>query len=411
MVNQVSSELGIAPSPMGGWLTGLLKEFQLDSDVSIGVCFPYDRKVISGVTKKGVSYYSFIQGRNITRYNKEEADQLLQIINDFNPDILHVFGTEFSHSLAAIMAFSKADRTVIHIQGLCSVSALHYFQGLPLRVQYGSTLRDFIRRDNVFQQKKKFEKRGLLEIKAIQCANHIVGRTEWDYACTNFINPAAHYYLCNETLRDAFYTEKWDIQKCQKHTIFISQSHYPIKGFHIFIEALIMLAEKFPDVKVYTTGKDYVHHVGFKDKLKLTAYQRYIRKRLKKHHLEDKIIFLGTLNEYDMRDQYLKSHVFVLPSTIENSPNSLGEAMILGLPIVASNVGGNKDMMVHGKEGFLYPVDEPYMLAYYIAKLFEEEALCEKFSVAAQRHARITHDPFANKKQLTSIYRSIVNCE
>ena len=56
--------------------------------------------------------------------------------------------------------------------------------------------------------------------------------------------------------------------------------------------------------------------------------------------MEDKIEFLGRLSAEGMKQAYLDANVFVMPSTIENSPNSLGEAMLLGVPCVAADVGG-----------------------------------------------------------------------
>ena len=79
-----------------------------------------------------------------------------------------------------------------------------------------------------------------------------------------------------------------------------------------------------------------------------------------------------------------------MPSTIENSPNSLGEAMLLGLPCISSHVGGVANMLVHGVEGFLYPSDEPYMISYYVCKLFENDNLARRFSEAAT-YMRLRH--------------------
>lgn len=63
---------------------------------------------------------------------------------------------------------------------------------------------------------------------------------------------------------------------------------------------------------------------------------------------------LGTLNETDMCERYSRANVFILPSAIENSPNSLGEAMLVGIPVVATDVGGVKNLMTDKKEGYFY---------------------------------------------------------
>ena len=102
-------------------------------------------------------------------------------------------------------------------------------------------------------------------------------------------------------------------------------------------------------------------------------------KKIKKYHLQNKVIFTGPLNESKMRQRYLDAHVFVSPSLIENSPNSLGEAMILGVPSISSYVGGVPDMIKDKKEGFLYQHDAPYMLA-YICEIFKHDSIALKIS-------------------------------
>ena len=84
----------------------------------------------------------------------------------------------------------------------------------------------------------------------------------------------------------------------------------------------------------------------------------------------DAVTFLGSLSGKQMKENYLKANVFVLPSTIENSPNSLGEAMLLGLPCAAADVGGVTDMLESGSEGIVFQGTAPYMLSDAIEKIF-----------------------------------------
>ncbi|KWX87739.1 glycosyl transferase family 1, partial [Paenibacillus riograndensis] len=249
------------------------------------------------------------------------------------------------------------------------------------------TIRDLLKQDNLNQQQIKFFKRGELEIEALKKISHVIGRTTWDKACVMEINPEVKYHSCNETLRSSFYSSEWDLSICEKNSIFMSQGSYPIKGLHFMIKAMPLILEKNPDAKLYIGGVDITRAHTIKDKIKITTYGKYLRKIIHDNHLQDKVIFTGLLNEKEMRDRYLKSHVFVCPSSIENSPNSLGEAMILGVPCVASYVGGVSDLLIDKQEGFLYQADAPYMLAHYVCEIFADNDLALKFSSNAREHA------------------------
>ena len=93
-----------------------------------------------------------------------------------------------------------------------------------------------------------------------------------------------------------------------------------------------------------------------------------------------------------MKERYLLSHVFVCPSSLENSPNSLGEAMLLGVPCVASNVGGIPSMMVGGQDGLLFPPGDIEALASSIIEIFDSEAITRVYSRNAKKHAHENHD-------------------
>jgi glycosyltransferase involved in cell wall biosynthesis len=297
--------------------------------------------------------------------------------------------------------------TIISIQGLVSIYAKHIYANLPFSTVYGFTLRNLLRKDSVYLHKKTFELRGENEIESLQKTNHIIGRTTWDKACSNQINPEAKYHFCNETLREEFYKHQWDINNCEKYSIFLSQGQYPIKGLHYMLEAMPLILKKFPKAKVYISGKDITKSDSIKDKLLMTHYGKYIRKIIKRLDLESNVIFTGPLDEEKMCQRYLQSNVFVCPSSIENSPNSLGEAMILGVPSVASYVGGIPDMLKDKEEGFLYQHDAPYMLAHYVCEIFENKDLALELSKNAREHALKTHDRDENTRKLIEIYEEI----
>ena len=143
------------------------------------------------------------------------------------------------------------------------------------------------------------------------------------------------------------------------------------------------------------------------DRIKITNYGKYIKELIEQNDLQNCVVFTGVLDEKKMCEQFLKAHVFVCPSSIENSPNSLGEAMLLGVPCVASDVGGITDMITHKQEGFVYQSDAPYMLAYYVCEIFQHQDLAESLSKKAREHALKTHNRENNLLRLLEIYTNI----
>jgi len=398
------------PSPFGGWFVSASTALANEDNIKLSIAFPKnglsDVMILKG---EKITFYAFppIKEKDV-RLNKKNI-WLEKILDSVRPDIVHIFGTEYAHTLAMVNVCQKKNtNTIISIQGLVSIYTRHYMACLPTSVQNRFTVRDFLKQDNLRQQQRKFMERGKLEIEALQKVKHIIGRTTWDRACTSQINPSAQYHFCNETLRDEFYKHIWDINQCEKHSIFVSQGIYPIKGLHFMLKAMPLILKRFPDTKLYVGGQNITKSDTLKDKLKISSYGKYIKELIRRYNLEKSVVFLGILDEQQMCERYLKSNVFVCPSSIENSPNSLGEAMILGVPCVASDVGGVANLLKHKEEGFVYQTDAPYMLAHYICEIFASDDLALQFSTKAREHAMRTHDREANNNKLIAIYRHII---
>ncbi len=406
---EASILLGEKPTPYGGWLINTSRMLSDKIDINLNIAFPINN---IGTTKtlhgKKINYYAFPSiNKKAELISKNPF--LSNVLEETNPDIVHIFGTEFPHTLAMTnICKEKGIKVVISIQGLVSVIAKHYESALPNKIVRRYTFRDFIKRDNIKQQQIKYLQKGEFEKEALNKVNFVIGRTTWDKACSKQINPNLTYFHCNETLREEFYKNKWDIKTIDRNSIFISQGSYPIKGLHLMIEALPKILKVYPETKLFIAGFDITKSTGIRNKLKISSYGKYIQDLIKENKLENNVVFTGNLNEKQICQRYIKSHVFVCSSTIENSPNSLGEAMLLGVPCVASHVGGIPDMLKHGEEGFIYQPDAPYMLAYYITEIFSNDKLAKKFSVNARIHALKTHDPTINYNRLMEIYYNIL---
>ena len=80
---------------------------------------------------------------------------------------------------------------------------------------------------------------------------------------------------------------------------------------------------------------------------------------------------------------------------------------MLGVPTVASDVGGVKNLMTHGEDGFVYPYDEPKVLAWYIKKIFDDDELALRFSESARKRAEKIYDVQKNADRLREIYKTV----
>lgn len=441
----IAEKLNMEASNKEGWISGLAEVVLKKRDengIELAVAFPAPEKMFSGgqeictriISVHGgkMTCYGFREDVSKPEIYDEKLEERMQdIIDSCQPDIVHCFGTEYPHTLAMCRAFPKKNRLLIGIQGLCAVYANAYFANMPEKVIKSKTLRDYLKSDSIAEQQQKFAQRGEMEVEAVKLAQNVAGRTEWDKYYTGEWNPGASYFNLNETLRQEFYGAVWDKGGCVPHSIFLSQGDYPIKGLHYMLEALPAIIARYPDTRVFVAGNSVVNFKTLKQKLKISGYGKYLRKLMREKELNNRVIFLGRLNAEQMKEQYLKSHLFVCCSAIENSPNSLGEAMLLGMPCVSADVGGIPSIFTGGEDGILYegfktPLNKfdnicnlkrnnkeqmKYIskrLADAVIEIWADDVKTEQYCKNARNHAEKNHNRERNYEKMTEIYMKIM---
>lgn len=365
----------------GGWLTSLADALMADSEIELYVVSI--STLVKRLTKlegEGIKYYILPIGKGDTRYNSEYEALYREVYNSVKPDVVHIHGTEYPHSLAALRACG-AQHTVVSMQGLVSVIARYNRGGISIWEAINNlTFHDIVRGGIIRQQREMFNN-GRIEEQLLREAKHVIGRTSFDCGHLWALNPNAKYYHCGEILRKEFYgSRKWDYKECTPHSIFMSQAAFPIKGLHLVIKAMSIVIQHYPDVSLRVAGRDITFlNRGLEDRFRITGYGNIVRKLIKKYGLENHITFTGQLNAQEMISEYLAANVFLCPSSIENSPNSLAEAQLLGVPCIASYVGGIPDMM-KGYEEYLYRYDDVEMLAFSICKVMRSKNITKEFT-------------------------------
>lgn len=115
------------------------------------------------------------------------------------------------------------------------------------------------------------------------------------------------------------------------------------------------------------------------------------------------LLFLGKVS--NVTDFLVASDIYLSTSFYEGHPLSILEAMSVGLPVVASNVVGNKDTIIHNQTGYLYELGNCKQASSFISELLKSENLRSKIGLNAKSQQRRCF----NIKKMSSKYKNLYN--
>lgn len=401
--------LKLSGSHFGGWLNAMLEALRAGGEFEFAVATSWGGQELRKVRCGETVYYLFPLKNNLSTRGLDTEPVWDKVLDEFRPDIVDIQGSEFPWKLALARSAKRAGITVgVTIQGLISALAKYYLVGIGnWDILSNLTLRDLAKRRTLWGERREFAMRGRIEKELFTIADFATGRTTWDRAQVEAMNPWCRYFSCGRILRASFYDgRRWALESAEPHTISLSQIGYPIKGLHLLLRALPLIMKRFPDTKVRIAGPDILSYSIFH----YSGYAKYLRRLAVSLGVAETLEFRGILSEKQMCEHYLKSHLFVMPSTIETCPNSLAEAQMLGVPAVASDVGGVADLTANG-ESLLYRAEDCELLAHYILELFGDPRRCAELSERSAHFAPLRHDPAANMEKQRAIYRALARKE
>lgn len=403
MFPEACRKLGKPEPVVGGWLIGYYNAMQeyFPEDFHLDIVAPYDGETTLCVEGNNSRHYLFpskMQGEELKEWFK-------RVKSEVHPDVIHIHGSEYYHDIAWVEACG-AEHTVVSIQGLVSIYARYYMAGISDQERRRHfSINDWRHHRTLADGQRRYVERGLCEKALLSRIEYVAGRTSWDKSHVLTFNPDVRYFICQEVLRKPFYeTERtWELSSCRRHSIFLSQSHYPLKGLHKVLEALPILLRHYPDTQVYIVGDNPTDGRWYQR----STFGNLLHSLIRKHRLADHLHFLGRLSAGEMAEQYRQAHIFICPSSIENSSNSLCEAQIIGTPTIASYVGGLPDLIRDGETGLLYRFEEIEMLAEKVRQLFADDDLATRISRQGRETALARHDRKEIAQQLFNIYHTI----
>lgn len=371
----------------GGWILSLVKEIRKIDDLIVGYSYldskSEETKLIDGISLFPIkplehSYINqlklFLGGdykvaeRRIWGYYFSEFRKILSV---FKPDVIYVFGTENYFGLISQIAVVPV---VLHLQGLLSPCLNAYMP--PGFSWYHHVFSPY----SFYREKMtriEFERSCYREKTIIKSCKYFFGRTEWDNHFIEILNPNCCYVKNWEILRDPFYmVEQRCIPQALSIVSIISSPLY--KGYDLILKTakIIKCARSVQfEWKVFGNVQPATveNHIGIK-------------------HEDVNVNLLGVATPETLKKEILNSTVYVHPSYIDNSPNSVCEAQILGSTVIATNVGGVSSLIEEGKTGFLVPANDPYEMAYVILSLYNNRELNETIGKKSKILACKRHD-------------------
>ena len=395
-----------------GWLYSLCQHLRKQDDIELHIAFLWNG-ALSAFTYKDVVYHPVSRKGINTRWGRylmrmrnlfvkpndtRELRICLQIIDEVQPDIIHIHGSEDMFGLITQSKKVKCP-VVLSMQGLLSSCRLKYYSGIT---------RDAISRKEPIIKKlllsgyngvyRDFSERADREIVMFKTLKNVIGRTQWDRRGAQSLNPNIRYYQVNEILRPEFFSTEWNGQHHECFTIVTTISSGIFKGLEVIYEAAKMLKNT---------------HVLFQWNIVGITQDDEMVKLVEKvcniKHQDVNVDFLGQKLADGVAKILLQSDLYVQVSHIENSPNSVCEAMALGMPIIASFVGGTSSMLKDGEEGVLIQDGNPFELAGAVMEAKQDYAHAIQMAKNARKRALKRHQPENVVNELMAVYHSIID--
>ena len=164
---------------------------------------------------------------------------------------------------------------------------------------------------------------------------------------------------------------KFGIKEEEKILLYLGRLH-KIKGVDILIKAFTNVIQSIDDVKLVVVGPDD----GSLDELQTLVKNLGVGK---------KVLFTGPLYGLEKLEAYVDADVYVLPSRYEAFGMTVLEAYACGKPVIASNVGGLKDLVINGETGLLVEPGNEIMLTESLLSILKDVPRAEQMGVKGKK--------------------------
>lgn len=389
----------------GGWIKSLEQIIAFDNKTELAISFFHTDDCFK--TKQGNTTYYPIPLYNTKlkklnhslfygQYDQIEVEYYLRVIADFNPDIIHVFGSEQSFGLLSKYTDIPV---IIHLQGILNPYLNAFFPpGISKTDSITNHLLMPYKLFNILRGIVYFKHNTKREARILKECNYFMGRTTWDHEVASLYSPNSKYFYCSEVLRDVFYVAKpWEYSKNKNIVIVSTISKTSYKGFDVIIKTAKLLKE--------LTAIDFEWKV-----FGVSEYKEFENK-LRTKCSDVNVVLQGIADSETLVNNIQNADMFIHPSYIDNSPNSLCEAQMLGIPVISTNVGGISSLIEDRYTGYLVPSNDPFTLASRIIEIKTNPDKAIEIGGNGRNIALTRHNKKKIHEDLRDIYKKLGRCK
>ena len=290
-------------------------------------------------------------------------------------DLLHLHGSELQFPAATA---GLAVPVLLSVQGLISEC---------VKVLPGA----FSWRRLLWNLAGYYERKYLPQVPNFSC------RTHWDAAHVARLSPGSRVFHNWEAIREEFFVAALLPRPAptgRPMLLFMGGSQV-MKGYQETLAAFDLIRET-TDLRLVVAGPAYPNEMA-------DAHRRFPLRHARPEDIE----YRGFQTAAQLAQLCREAECLVHPSYIDNSPNSVCEAQVAGLPVVATNVGGVSSLIEDGRTG-LFAGLSPRSLADQILRLHYHPALRAQLARQAQAVAHLRHAPETVLRRTVEIYETII---
>jgi glycosyltransferase involved in cell wall biosynthesis len=392
-----------------GWLATLAHTLATEFDLTVAYVDPYASREDAGrirtrPLRPAHWRLKLIAGMfvNLPHKDGDLLEQMKQIITETQPDIIHVHGTEKQYIRIHDFARSQGIPLLLSLQGIMSAIATRYTAYLSeselkrTRITGGGAKRLLPQSAGAFL--KAHRKQAQLEAQILPHIDFFEGRTRWDRQIATLFNPKSTYFEVNRVLKTPFYEAMWTApEPSTPLTLHTTTGSGPFKGFDVIADACAWLQTHVGPVTWRVAGlspNDWI--------------VRTVKRKMGRRYPKEAIKLIGRQNAAGLISSMQTAHLYVMASHIENSPNNLAEAMMIGMPCIATLAGGTGTYVQDGVNGLLVQPGEPVGLAAAVAELYRNPDQAQTLGQAARATALARHDPKTITDAMSAAYHHML---